>query len=338
VLAGGQSTERAVSLASGRCVAQALRRLGHRVSLIDPVDADIEPVQRRFDSPAELPRFEPVMLEAVDWSRFDAVFLALHGGAGEDGRVQRLLEDRQVPFTGPGSASAQRAMSKLATKQALRAAGVPTPEDAPFDADTPIDWLAAQAAAIGFPVVVKPDAQGSSLGVGLAHDLVDLVACRDEVLRLDRQGLVEPFIEGREFTVSIVGREVLPTVEVLAGGPLFSFADKYGVADEESGRHRRAVDDLPAATISAIRRAALATADVLETRGLVRVDLRLDEIGEPWILELNAIPGLTPTSVAPFAAGLAGWTMEALCERLVRDCLRDFSPSESTTASIAATI
>ena len=324
VLAGGQSTERAVSLASGRNVARALAELGHRVVPIDPilpvdpVDGDCAPARRR---PPDA-QFEPQPLDAVDGSRCDVVFLALHGGAGEDGRVQRFLEDRQIPFTGPGSASAQMAMSKGTSKQALRAAGIATPEDAPFDADTPIDLLAAQAAAIGFPVVVKPDSQGSSLGVGLAHDLVDLVACRDAVLRLDRRGLVEPLVEGREFTLSIVGRQPLPLVEVLAAGSLFSYADKYTARPA----HCRAVDDLPPATLAAIRHAALATADVLDTRGLVRVDLRLDESGEPWVLELNAIPGLTPASLAPFAAGLAGWTFAQLCDRLVRDGLAECRP------------
>ena len=171
----------------------------------------------RIAKRSSLLEFRPESLEAIDWAAFDLAFLALHGGAGEDGRVQRFLEERQIPFTGPGSASAQTAMSKLATKAALRAAGVPTPDDAPLDPAAPFDHLAAQAVALGFPVVVKPDAQGSSLGVGLANDLVELAACRDDVLLYDRRGIGRTFVAGREFTVAMIGRQALPIVEVLGG-------------------------------------------------------------------------------------------------------------------------
>jgi D-alanine-D-alanine ligase len=331
VLAGGQSAERAVSLASGQHVAESLARAGHWVVGIDPVDCelvDCEPDDSaaidRGRVAVSLPaidltscRFLAARLYDVDWTAVDACFLALHGGAGEDGRVQRFFEDRQIPFTGPGSVSAALAMSKQATKAALRAAGVPTPADAAFDADTPLAVLCDRAAALGFPVVVKPNGQGSSLGVGLARHSGDIANCREDVLRYGDRGLIEPFVAGREFTVAIVGRQVLPLVEVLASGPLFSYEAKYAAG----APHFRIVDDLPEDQASAIGSAALAAAAALDTTGLVRVDLRLDTVGRPWVLELNAIPGLTPASLAPLAARHAGWEMPQFCERLLMECL-----------------
>jgi D-alanine-D-alanine ligase len=329
VLAGGQSAERAVSLASGRQVAESLAEAGHQVTCIDPIDcgSSVEPAHDVWTAP-----FQPMSLENIDWSGVDVVSIALHGGAGEDGRVQRFLEDRHIPFTGPGSASAELAMSKRATKRALSIAGVPTPDDAEFDSVTPFDLLVAQAAALGFPVVVKPEGQGSSLGLGLAHDLVELAACRDEVLLYDQRGMVESFIDGREFTVAILGRQTLPILEIHSGGSLFSYAAKYAPGEP----HCQLVDDLLPSEADAICQIALATAEVLDTRGLVRVDLRLDAQGQPWILELNAIPGMTATSLAPLAAKGAGWTMPALCDHLVRECFDEFQRRESSAEKIAA--
>jgi D-alanine-D-alanine ligase len=331
VLAGGQSAERAVSLASGQHVAESLARAGHWVVGIDPVDCDLvdcdpddgDAIDRGRVAVSLPPmdsvscRFLAARLCDVDWTAVDACFLALHGGAGEDGRVQRFFEDRRIPFTGPDSASAALAMSKQATKAALRAAGVPTPADAAFDADMPLGVLCDRATALGFPVVVKPDGQGSSLGVGLARNEAEIAACRDEVLRYGDRGLIEPFIDGREFTVAIVGRQVLPLVEVLVAEPLFSFEAKY----DPGTPHFRIADDLPDGQAAAIGSAALAAAAALDTRGLVRVDLRLDAAGRPWVLELNAIPGLTPASLAPLAARHAGWEMPQFCERLLMECL-----------------
>ena len=207
VLAGGESAERAVSLASGQHVARSLVRAGHSVVGIDPVDCDPAD-DAAFDharvavalpaTDASSCHFVPAPLHDVDWSRFDVCFLALHGGAGEDGRVQRFFEDRRIRFTGPGSASAHVAMSKTATKAALRAVGVPTPADATFDADTPLSVLCerAEGSGLGYPVVVKPDGQGSSLGIGLARNRGELAGCRDAVMRYDSRGLVEPFVAG----------------------------------------------------------------------------------------------------------------------------------------------
>jgi D-alanine-D-alanine ligase-like ATP-grasp enzyme len=131
--------------------------------------------------------------------------------------------------------------------------------------------------------------------------------------------LIEPFVAGREFTVAVVGRQVLPLVEVLACGPLFSFEAKYDAGTP----HFRIADDLSDSQAVAIGGAALAAAVALDTRGLVRVDLRLDSADRPWVLELNAIPGLTPASLAPLAARHAGWEMPQFCERLLKECLDD---------------
>jgi D-alanine-D-alanine ligase len=131
--------------------------------------------------------------------------------------------------------------------------------------------------------------------------------------------LIEPFVEGSEFTVAIVGRQVLPLIEVLADEPLFSYAAKYA----PGAPHFRIADDLPHERAEAVRSAALAAAVALDTRGLVRVDLRLDRAGRPWVLEVNAIPGMTPASLAPLAARQAGWEMPQFCERLLMECLEE---------------
>ncbi len=310
----------------------ALVELGHRVVAIDPilpvdlVDADLPGTTTsspmRISSPSRSTRLMGDATSCFWPCTAEPAKMAACSGFWKTGKFLSPAQVRPVP-TGDEQRGQQAGPA--------RRPGFPRPRMRRSTPRRRFDLLAAQAAAIGFPVVVKPDAQGSSLGVGLAQDLVDLVACRDEVLRLDRRGLVEPLVEGREFTLSIVGRQPLPLVEVLAAGSLFSYADKYAAGPA----HCRAVDDLPPATLAAIRHAALATADVLDTRGLVRVDVRLDESGEPWVLELNAIPGLTPASLAPFAAGLAGWTFAQLCDRLVREGLAECRQSEMT-ASIAA--
>ena len=147
------------------------------------------------DEPAD-GLFEPVSWHQVDWGRFDAVFLALHGGAGEDGRLQRFFEQEQVAFTGPTSAAAQAAMSKLASKVRFRACGVPTPDYRAFSHATPASEIAQAADSLGYPLVVKPDGQGSSLGIELVREAGGLAAAIGQALRYDTAGLLEAYVAG----------------------------------------------------------------------------------------------------------------------------------------------
>jgi D-alanine-D-alanine ligase len=296
VLAGGDSPERPVSLASGEQVAMALRGTGHRVTICDPAITD---------------------LEAFAWQEHDACFLALHGGAGEDGHVQRRLATLGVPFTGSNASASRLAMCKSASKERFFQVGVPTqPYVLVHQADSPAD-VAAKTAALRFPLIVKPDSQGSSVGLGLARTADELQAAVKEAAKFDDFVMVEPLVVGREFTVSLLGRKPLPLLEVITPGGLFDYEAKYESAMTE---HRFDTGLLPE-TAAEIEQAAVAAAEALGTSGLVRVDVMLDRMARVWALEVNTIPGMTPHSLAPKAAARAGMSLAALCDWMLEDCL-----------------
>ncbi|HKD38445.1 MAG TPA: D-alanine--D-alanine ligase [Pirellulales bacterium] len=296
VLAGGESSERQISIVSGWQVVSALESVGHEPTWIDPAESE---------------------LESIDWTKYDACFIALHGGAGEDGRVQQRLERLGVPYTSSGPAASWLAMSKSASKERFSQAGVPTPDYALVHCREPAKHTAARAAKIGYPVVVKPDSHGSSLGVGIADSPRRLKDCLSESFALDAYAIVERLVRGREFTVALLGRRPLPLLEVVAHEQLFSFDAKYSSSTTEY----RFDTGLPPAIEGAISLAAVSAAAALGTRGLVRVDVMLDERNQPWVLEVNTVPGLTARSLAPQAAERAGITMAALCSWMIHDCL-----------------
>lgn len=296
VLYGGHSAERAVSLESGRTVAQALAAAGHEVALFDTAD---------------------VPWTEWPWQRVDVAYIALHGGAGEDGRVQAALEQLDIPYTGSGPAASRLAMSKSASKERFAAAGVPTPDYALVHRDDSPPQIVARARHLGGRLVVKPDSQGSSLGVGLAERPRDVPPLLAASAALDEFVLLERYVAGRELTVALLGREVLPVVEIAAPGGWFDYDAKY--------RSPRTIvccpADLPADREKSVRDVALAAAECLDTRGLVRVDVRLDHRGQPWVLEVNTVPGMTDHSLAPRAAAAAGIDLPALCDRQVYEAL-----------------
>ena len=263
LLAGGESAEREISLASGKQAAAALH------------DAGYHPVPDR----SRVARLE----HSIDWDSFDACFIALHGGAGEDGRVQAVLEQFGVPYTGSDSAASPLAMNKSAAKDRFLACGVPT---LPF-----VVWPASeqQLAALDWPLIIKPESQGSSFGLGVARNSTELQNCLAAASQFDSRILIEPFIAGREFTVSLLGRDPLPIIEIVAPHKLFCHDAKYSNPDTEF----RLSTGLPAHVEAELYRAAIAAAEALNTAGLVRVDLILDEQNRPWVLEVNTIPGLT---------------------------------------------
>ncbi len=294
VLAGGDSAERNVSLASGRAVTWALNAAGYLAEMIDPA---------------------AIGLYQIDWSRFEACFIALHGGAGEDGRVQAELESLGVPYTGSGPAASERAMSKSATKERFIAAGVPTAEYYVIDGDDGLSAALAWAEAIGFPLVVKPDREGSSIGVGYAADAAQLGACVAEARQFDSVALAERWIDGREFTVAVLGREPLPTLEIVTPRGLFDYEAKYESALTEY-RFEHGLSTTVAQRLTDI---AVAAAESVDTSGLVRIDLMFDRYSQPWVLEVNTVPGLTDHSLAPKAAAQAGLTMADLCRWMIED-------------------
>lgn len=301
VLAGGTSAERAVSLRSGLGVQAALDSAGHRVERIDPAETPLADVAR---------------------GAYDACFVALHGGAGEDGRVQQELEHLGLPYTGSGPAACRLAMSKSASKARFAVHGVPTPQFELIAVDVAPSAVARRVARLGYPLVIKPDGQGSSVGVAIADRADELSAALTEARRYGGPSLVEPLLAGREFTVAVLDAAALPTIEIVAPRRVFCYDSKYHSAATEY-----LFDfDLRAAARRAITRVALQAARAVGTRGLARVDLMLDDEGRPSVLEVNTVPGLTARSLAPLAAARAGIEMPQLCETLVRRTLANRKP------------
>lgn len=298
VLKGGRSLERGVSLRSGARVEDALERLGHEAL---PIDAGSDLVKR---------------LQA---ERPDVAFVAMHGPGGEDGTVQELLEILGIPFTGPGIAACARCMDKVLAKHELRDAGVATPDWFAFN-DTAFRELGAGDALdgleqrLGFPLVVKPSRGGSALGVKFAASWLEVPEALVSAFSYDDRVLLERFAEGRELAVGVLGDEALPVVEAIpASGDRYDFEARYEIGRTEFVCPAELGDEATAA----VTEAALGAYEALGCAGFSRVDLILTAEG-PQVLEVNAIPGLTDTSLFPQAAEAAGMSFEDLVERILR--------------------
>jgi D-alanine-D-alanine ligase len=302
ILQGGRSLERGVSLRSGARVEDALSRLGHEPL---PLDVGADLVERLI---AERP---------------DAAFVALHGPGGEDGTVQELLEILDIPYTGPGVAACARCMDKTLAKHELREAGIPTPDWFAFNATAFRELGAADAleqieARLGFPLVVKPASGGSALGVKLVSDRGEVPQALVAAFSYDERVLLESYVRGRELAVGVLGSDALPTVEAIPReSDLYDFEARY-----EIGRTDFVCPaDLDGETAAAVTEAALGAFSALGCSGFSRVDLMLGEDG-PAVLEVNAIPGLTDTSLLPQAAEAAGLEFEQLVERVLELALQ----------------
>ncbi|WP_331755983.1 D-alanine--D-alanine ligase [Streptomyces sp. NBC_01643] len=336
ILCGGESSERNVSLASGWSVARALLERGHEVVLVDPTAA--VPVLTGPLHPGDaVDRFivakePPSLSDQQKWRRrmhaaltggpvldllrgAEVVFLALHGGWGEDGHVQALLEMAGVPFTGGRSAACAAAWHKGRAQAVLGAVGLPVVERAlwrPGVGDVPegVERLVAAG-----PVVAKPAADGSSVSVYRVDSLSQLAQVASKVHSREVELLVEPFLPGREFTVAVVGDQVLPVVEIELTTPVFDYAAKYqpGAVSEVCPAQ------VPAAFASRLQELALHAHRALgfDSDSYSRTDFRCDTGGEPMCIEVNALPGLTATSLLPLAATGAGWTYPDLIQRIL---------------------
>ena len=296
VLKGGRSLERQVSLRSGARVEDALAALGHEVV---PIDAGHDLVRRLKDE------------------RPDVAFIALHGADGEDGTVQELCEILSIPHTGPGVSACRDASDKDTAKQVLRAEGVPTPDWVSFTQTAFSELGAADAldeieASLGYPLVVKPARGGSALGVRFAASRDDVPQAVVSAFSYDGRVLLERHVEGRELAVSILDGEALPPVEVRPRDE-----DRYSYdARYEIGRTDFVCPAELGGDSGAVEAAALGAWRALGCEGFARVDLILGADG-PQVLELNAVPGLTDTSLLPMAAEAAGLSFEELCGRIV---------------------
>ena len=292
VLMGGPGSEREVSLMSGRAVAEALTRCGHRVTT-----ADIDPDD----------------LSALDRRGAQVVFIALHGDFGEDGQVQRLCERRRLPYVGSGPEASGLAMDKDASKRLFRRAGLATPRWVVVEGACPPAQRRRRLAAVPPPCVLKPVCGGSSVDVTIARD----GRARDAALAglLDKYGkaLVEAYVPGREMTVGILAGRALPVVEVRHRREFYDYVAKYA----DDGTQYLVDVDLPAQMTRRLQDDALRAHAALGCRDFSRVDFILAGDGTPQVLEVNTIPGFTSHSLLPKAAAAAGISFEELCRRLV---------------------
>ncbi len=302
VLKGGRSLERAVSLRSGARVEDALAALGHEVV---PLDAGAG------------------LVESLKGARPDIAFIALHGPGGEDGTVQELLEILDIPYTGPGVSACLRSIDKVLTKHLLREHGIPTPDWVAFNATAfrelgAADALAEIEAGLGFPLVVKPAAQGSSLGVRFAADRGEVPEALVAAFSYDDRVLLERHVDGRELAVSLIDGEALPIVEAVPReADQFNYEARYEIGRTTYSCPAELEADVSAAVVAAAERSWRA----LRCRGFCRVDVMLGADG-PQVIELNAIPGLTDTSLLPMACEAAGISFEQFVARALELGLR----------------
>ena len=297
VLCGGDSAERSISLQSGAAVADALAARGHAVITIDPAETS---------------------LDAFDWNSIDVAFLALHGTFGEDGGAQQILEAHDVVFTGSDSEASKLAFSKSAAKERFTLAGISTPEYALIHKDDAPARVAEQAATIGYPLVVKPDRQGSSLGVVIVENESALAGAVAQGFALDSFCLLERAIVGSEWTLGVIDEDPLPLIRIGTPHEFFNFEAKY--SDDATESHfDETIDPALRDRLTTIGQEACQS---LGTKGVARVDIMLDDAGQPWILEVNTIPGMTDHSLVPKAVANIGLDMGQFCEVVIERALR----------------
>jgi D-alanine-D-alanine ligase len=288
VLMGGPGSERDVSLATGRGVSKALRSLG-----VEVVDVDVR--NEKFPMPEDV----------------DLAFITIHGTFGEDGQLQKILEERGVAYTGDGVEESRSAFDKLLTKEKFREHNVVTPEWEVVDV--------GQRPKIPVPLVVKPPCQGSTVGVVIVKNESELDSAMVEAGKYDRKLLVETFVSGRELTIGILGDQALPILEIIPKGGFYDFNTKYPFLNPQAGASAEHVcpAKIDAGKTKKIQELAL---QAFRALGLVvygRVDVLLTDAGDPFVLEVNTIPGMTEASLLPEGAAAAGINYVDLCLRII---------------------
>ena len=321
VLFGGESEERDVSIASAAQVVAALRGRGHDVLVVDTAFGTIEPDREAAVLASGVPLAPPANHDLerargangtlrlpAQVSDVDVVFLALHGGTGENGQLQALLELAGIPYTGSGPLGSGMAMDKDVAKRLFRAADVLTP-----------DWLMAPVAfsdvvdTLGLPVIVKPNAQGSTVGLSLVRSIDELGAATESAVAYG-DVIYERFVSGRELTVGVLDGAALGVGEIILDpNATFGYEEKYqpGLVSEVFPA------DVPLPIAQEAQRLALAAHRALKLDGYSRSDFRLDADGRLWIIEINTLPGMTANSLLPRSARVAGIEFPELCERIM---------------------
>mgnify|MGYP001820848882 CR=1 FL=1 len=324
VLLGGTSEERRVSLASGREVVEALRSRGHAVVPVDPAFGAIPPEDEDSYLGGAVGTEPPTLEQLREMGRIalgaalaelpalrtaDVVWLALHGGDGENGRVQAILDLAGMDYTGSGVIGSAIAFDKRVSKELLEFAEIPTPAWTRRDADA-----GEVVRTLGLPLVVKPANGGSTVGLTVVRDADSLPEAIRLAREYDRDVLCEAFIEGRELTVTVLDGEALPVVEIIPGNEIYDYESKY-----TPGKSTYVVPaDIPSGLADEVCNLAVRAYHALRQESYSRIDFRLQDDGTAWCLEANSLPGMTATSLVPKAAAAAGLAFPELCEKLAR--------------------
>lgn len=288
VLAGGASAEREVSLESGACVAAALKQRGHRVLQCDPANLALH----------EIPRSTDVILPM------------LHGTGGEDGTLQRGLERLGIPWLGSSAEASALTFDKVATREVLANAGLPVAPGLALPRKASSELIRNASRQIGYPQVVKPACQGSSVGISIVDSELQIEAAAAEAARWGEMFLIEEYIEGREVTVPVINGKAYPAVEILPAARWYDYSAKY---TDEKTRYEIAPKNLPANLTEIV----MAACKACGVTGISRTDLRVNSEGQAWILEINTIPGMTSHSLVPMSVRSCGISIGELCEQLL---------------------
>ena len=291
LLYGGSSSEREISIKSGKAVEKALKNLGLNFKVFDPINKET--------FVKDLTEFKP-----------DVAFLALHGKEGEDGIIQGLLEFLNIPYTGSGVKSSAIAMDKSLTKTILKANKIPVPEGVVLYS---LDEVDEKLENIKFPVVVKANSEGSSVGVFIVNNFYEMKERIKDCFKLDKKVIIEQFIKGRELTASILNGKPLDIVEIKVEDGFYDYQNKY-ITGKTSYICPAEID---LEIYKNLQQIALKSYNLIECKGAARVDIILDKSSNPYVLEINTIPGLTEHSLLPKAAKAAGLSFEDLILEMV---------------------
>lgn len=322
VLLGGTSAERDVSIKTGFAIACALQENGHEVQAIDCAygskKLDFEQPFIIDNHHSEIEKEKAALnrnifrtVEYLTEEKFDIAFIALHGGYGENGKVQALLELIGIPYTGSDSLASAVGMDKHLSKLIFQSQQIAT---APWFACEKGNTFSNEAfEELGFPLVVKPNAQGSTVGLSIVHSMQEIAAAFELAFQFDEKILVEKFVPGREITVTLLGNKALPIVEIIPKSGFYDYESKY-----QSGKTQYITPaELPEKLTADVQRSALNAYHALGCSGYARADYRLQEDGQFFCLEVNTLPGMTPTSLVPKAAKAKGIRFNNLVEKII---------------------
>ncbi len=306
VLMGGWSAERPVSLQSGQAVLDGLKRCGVNAWGVDVQKATVLDTLRR--------------------GNFDCAFIILHGPGGEDGVIQGALDILNIPYTGSGVLASALAMDKLRCKQFFEGAGIPTPAYMLLDESTDMEFVQA---SLGLPLMIKPVLEGSSLGMSKVEHEDELLSAWRQAARYQGEVIAERWIEGEEYTLTILGQQALPVIRLETGNAFYDYAAKY--QSDETRYHCPC--GLSQTEEARLQRLALSAFNAVGATGWGRVDVMCSEDGAPWVIEINTVPGMTSHSLVPMAAKAAGMDFDELVCRILAQTL-DLARAQTTAGEV----